>query len=361
MLLEPVRIRSLQLGNRTVMAPMTRSRAVEGNTPNALMAEYYAQRASAGLIVTEGTSPSPNGLGYPRIPGLYHGEHVRGWRLITEAVHARGGKIVVQLMHTGRITHLGNLPPGAEVLAPMDGVCPGEIYNDALGLQPHSPARAMNEGDIAQAVDEFAQSAHLAIEAGFDGVEIHAANGYLHHQFLSSNSNQRTDEYGGSVENRIRFTTETVAAVSAAIGADRTGIRISPGHMFNDIADANPTETHAALLDAIDTGALAYVHLMLPDSFAPQLNNAGDVGTLVSAIRAHTKGNLIAAGGYTKEKAEAALSSGQLQAVVFGRPFIANPDLVARLKNNWPLAEANPDLFYTPGAQGYSDYPAYKP
>ena len=360
-LFEPVRLGALQLQNAVVMAPLTRSRATVDGVPQSIARDYYEQRATAGLLIAEGTQPSAMGQGYARTPGIHNAQQAAGWRAVTDAAHGKGAKIVLQIMHVGRIAHpLNRTIPDAPV-APSAIRPAGQMWTDQKQMQDFPEPRALETAEVKALVDEFVAASKLAIEAGFDGVEIHAANGYLHHQFLSSNSNQRTDEYGGSVENRIRFTTETVAAVSAAIGADRTGIRISPGHMFNDIADANPTETHIALLDAIPTADLAYVHLMLPDSFAPQLNNAGDVPTLVQAIRAHTKGNLIAAGGYTKEKAEAALSSGQLQAVVFGRPFIANPDLVARLKNNWPLAEANPDLFYTPGAQGYSDYPAYKP
>jgi N-ethylmaleimide reductase len=189
MLFEPFVARSLSLSNRTVMSPMTRSRAVDANTPNALMAEYYGQRASAGLIITEGVSPSPNGLGYPRIPGLFNDAQVRGWRMVTDAVHAKGGKIVIQLMHTGRVTHVANLPAGAEVVGPCAVTCPGEMYSDSLGMQPHSVPRAMNERDIAHAVSEYAESARLAIEAGFDGIELHAANGYLIEQFLNPNVN----------------------------------------------------------------------------------------------------------------------------------------------------------------------------
>jgi len=193
MLFDPIKIRNLSLSNRTVMSPMTRSRAVEANTPNALMADYYAQRAGAGLIVTEGTSPSPDGLGYARIPGLFNAQQVAGWKLVTEAVHAKGGRIVVQLMHTGRVTHVANLPAGARVVGPTAEVCPGQMYTDAQGMQPHSVPHAMTEADIAHAVAGFAQSARLAIEAGFDGIELHAANGYLIEQFLNPNVNTRND------------------------------------------------------------------------------------------------------------------------------------------------------------------------
>lgn len=224
---------ALALGNRVVMAPMTRSRAVDANTPNVLMAEYYAQRATAGLIITEGTSPSPNGLGYARIPGLFNEAHVAGWKLVTDAVHAKGGKIFVQLMHTGRVSHAANLPAGAEVIGPTATACPGEMYTDAQGMQPHSAPRAMTAEDIAVAVAEYAKSAQLAIAAGFDGVELHAANGYLMEQFLNANVNQRVDGYGGSIQGRNRFVLEVVRATVQAIGAHRVGIRLSPYGVLN--------------------------------------------------------------------------------------------------------------------------------
>ena len=207
MLFESLQAGALHLRNRLVMSPMTRNRAVDHNTPNALMAEYYGQRASAGLIITEGTSPSPNGLGYPRIPGLFNSEQMRGWKAVTAAVHAREGTIFVQLMHTGRVTQLANLPPGAEVVGPGSEVCPGEMYTDTQGMQPHSPPRAMQEADIAYAVAEYAQAAQLAMEAGFDGVELHGANGYLIEQFLNPLVNHRTDGYGGSSAARRRAST----------------------------------------------------------------------------------------------------------------------------------------------------------
>src|ERR1019366_7474377 len=233
MLFEPFAARKLTLSNRTVMSPMTRSRAVGANVPNTLMAEYYGQRAAAGLIVTEGTSPSPNGLGYARIPGLFNADQVRGWKLVTEAVHTKSGKIVLQLMHTGRVTHVANLPAGAEVVGPSAAICPGEMYTDSQGMQPYSAPRPMNDKDISAAIKEYATSATLAIEAGFDGIELHAANGYLIEQFLNPHVNDRTDAYGGDTAGRNRFALEVASAVSAAIGADRVGIRLSPYGVFN--------------------------------------------------------------------------------------------------------------------------------
>jgi N-ethylmaleimide reductase len=233
LLFSPYQLGALTLKNRVVMAPMTRSRAL-GNVPQPIMATYYAQRAEAGLIVTEGTSPSPNGLGYPRIPGLFNAQQVAGWKLVADAVHAKGSKIVVQLMHTGRITHTDNLPAGAEVVGPTGDAYVGEIYTDKAGaLRPYSTPRAMTEADIAKAVDEYAQAARLAVQAGFDGVELHAANGYLIEQFLNPNVNTRTDAYGGSPDKRNRFALEVARAAVAAIGADRVGIRLSPYGVFN--------------------------------------------------------------------------------------------------------------------------------
>ena len=228
MLFDKFAARSLQLTNHTVMAPMTRSRATPAHTPDALMATYYDQRATAGLIITEGTSPSPNGLGYPRIPGLYDAAQVAAWQAVTTAVHAKGGTIFVQLMHCGRVAHVANLPAGAEVLGPGTVVCPGEMYTDSLGMQPHSVPRAMTETDIARAVNEYVTSAKLALDAGFDGIELHGANGYLIEQFLNPLVNLRTDGYSGSIEGRNRLAIEIARATVAAVGRDRIGIRLSP-------------------------------------------------------------------------------------------------------------------------------------
>jgi N-ethylmaleimide reductase len=233
MLFDKFSASSLQLANRMVMAPLTRSRATPQHTPNALMAKYYGQRATAGLIITEGTSPSPDGLGYPRIPGLYDAAQADAWKATTTAVHAQGGRIFVQFMHCGRVAHVANLPAGAEVLGPGTAVCPGEMYTDTLGMQPHSPPRAMTEADIAQAVKEHVAAAKLALDAGFDGVELHGANGYLIEQFLNPLGNLRTDGYGGSIERRNRLALEIARATVAAIGRDRVGIRLSPYGVFN--------------------------------------------------------------------------------------------------------------------------------
>jgi N-ethylmaleimide reductase len=358
-LFEPTRLGALALENSIVMAPLTRSRSDANGVPRPFVKEYYAQRASAGLIVSEGTQPSYGGQGYARTPGCHTPEQVAAWREVTDAVHAKGAKMVLQIMHCGRIAHRLNRVIDETPAAPSAVKPAGQMWTDQKQMQDYETPRAFETSEIPALIDEFVRCSRMALEAGFDGIEVHAANGYLHNQFLASNSNVRTDAYGGSVARRIRFTVETIEAIGAAIGIDRTAIRISPGHMFNDLVDANPIETHVALLDALDTTGMAYVHLMKADAFAPQLNNGGDPEEMLKIVRAHTKGALIAAGGYTRQSGEAALQSGLLQAVVFGRPFIGNPDLVRRLREGLLLVEPKQDAFYTPGPEGYSDYPAY--
>jgi N-ethylmaleimide reductase len=354
MLFEPFVARSLHLANRVVMAPMTRSRAVDSNTPNALMADYYGQRATAGLIVTEGTSPSPNGLGYPRIPGLFNEAQVHGWRLVTDAVHARGGKIVLQLMHTGRVTQIANLPPGAEAVGPDSATCPGEMYTDAHGMQPHTAPRAMTAADIAHAVGEYAQSSRLAMQAGFDGVELHAANGYLIEQFLNPLVNLRTDGYGGSIGGRNRFALEVAGAVAQAIGADKVGIRLSPYGVFNGTgAFAEVDAQYLSLVTELSTLGLLYLHQLDHSAMgAPPVPAA-----LKSQLRRAFDGPFILAGGFDAAAAEKALTDGQADLIAFGRPFLANPDLLARMRAGATLNAPDMGTFYTPGAKGYTDYP----
>ncbi len=355
MLFESFTARKLQLGNRTVMAPMTRSRAVQSNTPNALMAEHYGQRATAGLIITEGASPSPNGLGYARIPGLFNADQVWGWKLVTDAVHAKGGKIVLQLMHTGRVTHAANLPTGAEVVGPMSVACPGEMYTDAQGMQPHSRPRAMTEKDIATAVEEYAESARLAIEAGFDGVELHAANGYLIEQFLNPNVNQRDDAYGDGIHGRNRFALEVARATASAIGAGRVGIRLSPYGVFNGTGAFPEVDAqYLALVSELSKLELLYVHLLDHSAMgAPPVPAA-----LKALLRQTFQGPFILAGGFDRASAESALAANQADLIAFGRPFLANPDLLERMRANAALNAPDMATFYTPGAKGYTDYPA---
>jgi len=354
MLFEPFTARKINLSNRIIMSPMTRSRADAGNVPNTLMAEYYGQRAGAGLIITEGTSPSPNGLGYARIPGLFNAEQVRGWKLVTDAVHAKGGKIVIQLMHTGRVTHIANLPAGAEVVGPSDAVCPGEMFTDTQGMQPHSAPRAMNDQDIQKAIKEYATSAKLAIEAGFDGVELHAANGYLIEQFLNPNVNLRTDEYGTSIAGRNRFALEVVNAVVAAIGAGRVGIRLSPYGIFNGTgAFSGVEDQYLTLVQELSGLGLLYVHVL--DHSA--MGTPPVPASLKQSLREAFKGPFILAGGFDAAGAETALKANQADLIAFGRQFLANPDLVKRMQTD--AAQNAPDMstFYTPGAKGYTDYP----
>ena len=356
-LFAPVTIGAVHARNAIAMAPLTRQRADSQGVPKPFVADYYAARADAGLLIAEGTQPSFMGQGYCRTPGIHSADQVASWRRVTDAVHAKGGAIFLQIMHAGRIFHPLNRAIEGPGVAPSAIAAKGQMWTDQQGMLDMPAPRALETAEIQGVIDEFVTAARNAREAGFDGVEVHAANGYLVNQFLATNSNQRTDGYGGSVTGRIRFAVEVTQAIAAAIGADRTGIRISPGHMFNDLVDDNPLETHLALLGALDTASLAYVHLMLPDAFDPGLNNAGDTKALLAAIRRAARGNLLAAGGYTRETAQAALDDGSLQMVVFGRPFIANPDFVHRIRAGIPLADPNPDLFYTPGPEGYSDYP----
>lgn len=353
MLFENFSLRAANLNNRAVMSPLTRSRAVEHNTPNSLMATYYSQRASAGLIITEGTSPSPNGLGYARIPGLFNDAHVQGWKLVTDAVHAKGGKIVVQLMHTGRVSHSANLPDGAEVLGPSAGTCPGEIWTDSHGSQPHTPPREMTDADIAAAIHEFATAARLAIDAGFDGIELHAANGYLLEQFLNANVNRRTDGYGGTPEGRNRLVLEVARAAAKEIGAERVGIRLSPHGVFNATGPfAEVDEQYVALVKELSALGLMYVHVLDHSAIgAPPVS-----AKLKADLRAAFDGPFVLAGGFDKDSAEQALIEGHSDLIAMGRAFLANPDLVERMRQNAPLNAPDPSTFYTPGPQGYTDY-----
>jgi len=356
-LYEPTTIAGLTLQNRIVMAPLTRNRADAMGVPKPFVRDYYAQRASAGLIVSEGTQTSFAGQGYCRTPGIHTPEQIAAWKTITDAVHARGAKMFMQFMHCGRIAHpLNRQIPDAPV-APSAVRPAGQMWTDQQQLQDFPTPRALETAELPALANEFVTAARNAIAAGFDGVELHAANGYLLNQFLASNTNLRTDGYGTTLQGRIRFVVEVVEAVAAAIGAARTAIRVSPGHMFNDIVDANPLETHSALLDALPTARMAYVHVMLPDAFSPQLNNAGDPQAVLPTLRPHVKGALIAAGNLTAASATHLIESGLIQLAVFGRPFIANPDLVERLKGGAALTAPREQLFYTPDAEGYSDYP----
>lgn len=348
-LFDPVKLGDVALANRIVMAPMTRSRAGTGDAPTGIMVDYYRQRASAGLIVTEGTQPSKHGKGYCRTPGIYTEAQVAGWRHVTDAVHAEGGRIVLQLMHCGRIAARLNKDPDAETVAPSAIRAKGQMFTDAAGMVDFDEPRALETGEIPAVVDEFRQASRNAIEAGFDGVELHAASGYLPMQFLSTGTNHRTDRYGGSLENRIRFTVETLAAMSTAVGAGRVGLRICPGNPFNDIEDADPTATYGALLGAIDGLRLAYLHLV--HLRIPQVDG------LAVAAR-HFTGKLILNESITYDSAREYVGSGRADAISFARSFIANPDLVRRFRDGTELARFDRKTLYSPGAEGYSDYPS---
>ena len=355
MLFETFSLRSLQLANRMVMAPLTRNRATPQHTPDELMATYYGQRATAGLIITEGTSPSPNGLGYPRIPGLCNAVQAHAWKATTTAVHEQGGKIFVQFMHCGRVAHVDNLPAGAEVLGPGTTVCPGEMYTDTRGLQPHSPPRAMTSDDIAHVIDEHVAAAKLAVDAGFDGVELHGANGYLIEQFLNPLVNQRTDGYGGSNERRNRLALEIARATVAAIGRDRVGIRLSPYGVFNGTAEFPEVQAqYLELVHSLSALGLLYLHLVDHSSMgAPPVP-----ADFKLKLRAGFDGLFILSGGFDHASAEQALLDKRGDLIAFGRPFLANPDLVARMRAGAPLNAPDAATFYTPGAKGYTDYPA---
>jgi len=346
-------LRQIKLQNRLVMSPMTRSRAT-GNIPNEFMAQYYAQRATAGLIITEGTSPSPNGLGYPRIPGIFSATQVAGWRRVTDAVHGHGGKIFMQLMHTGRIGHSLNLPQGARVLAPSAVVAAGEMYTDAEGMKPNAVPQEMTGADIRATIEEFVQAAKNAMEAGCDGVELHSANGYLLEQFIRPNSNQRTDRYGGPIENRARFVLEMAEAVIVAIGKDRVGIRLSPFGVFNDMPLYDAMEADCTwLAQQLNARGLLYIHLVDHSAMgAPPVPES-----IKKTFRSLFKGALILSGGYDAARAEKDLAAGKCDLIAVGRPFLANPDLVLRWKNGAALNEPDYSTFYTPGPKGYTDYP----
>jgi N-ethylmaleimide reductase len=355
-LFTPEKVGSIEVKNRVVMAPMTRCRAI-GNVPNDLMAEYYGQRTGAGLIITEGTSPSPNGLGYIRIPGIFNKKQIEGWKKVTTAVHQGGAKIVVQLMHTGRISHILNLPEGAEILAPSAVKAAGQMWTDAAAMQDFPVPKAMTPEDLASTKAEFVAAAKNAIEAGFDGVELHSANGYLLEQFLSPISNVRIDNYGGSIENRCRFVLEVVAAVAEAIGKGKTGIRLSPYGVASDMPHYPEIDaTYSYLSEQLNNLDIAYIHLVDHSAMGAPEVPAG----MKELIRKNFKNTVILSGGYGAIRAEADIQSGLGDLVAFGRPFINNPDLVERMQDNWPLSETlNMDQFYTADEKGYTDYPKY--
>lgn len=367
MLFTPHRLGTLELPHRIVMPPMTRSRAGAGNVPTALMAAYYAQRASAGLIVSEGTQISPQGQGYAWTPGIHSAEQVAGWRRVTDAVHAAGGRIFAQLWHVGRVSHVSLQPGGAAPVSSSPLSAEGvKVFIDPEGKGPqagvggmvqHSAPRALSEAGIAQVVQDFAAAARNALEAGFDGVELHAANGYLLNQFIDSRANTRTDGYGGSLPGRLRFLREVTAAVVAVVGRERIGVRLAPLTTLQGAVDDTPESTYLAAARVLDEIGVAYLHIAEADwEDAPEMSAA-----FKEALRLIYGGTLIYAGQYTAERAEAALRKGWADLIGFGRPFIANPDLPERLRRGAPLTAPDASRFFGGGAAGYTDYPPATP
>lgn len=351
-LFDPIRVGKIELDNRLVMAPMTRSRADDAGVQPALVAEYYRQRASAGLIITEATNVSPMAKGYPRTPGIYTAEQVESWRRVTDAVHARGGKIFSQIFHTGRIA-LPDFQPGAsQPVAPSAVRAKGQNYTDE-GMKDFVTPRELTIAEVKQTVQDFAAAARNAIDAGFDGVELHSANGYLAHQFLGTNTNLRTDQYGGSHENRARFLLEALDAMSAAIGAERVGVKLSPSVPFNDMQDADAEEFYPFVIRKLNKRNLAYLHIGFEETPATEIN-------WHRKLRPLYRGVYFANGGFTSETGEKLLAEGDADAIVYGKLFLANPDLPERFKRKAPLNEPDQSTFYTPGEKGYIDYPAFE-
>lgn len=355
-LFTPVRIGAVELSNRIVMAPMTRSRAGDGLAPTEMSATYYQQRATAGLIVTEASQVSPRGIGYVGTPGIHTDAQVDGWRLVTGAVHARGGKIFLQLWHVGRISHPSLQPNGELPVAPSAIAPDGEVFTYG-GLRPFVTPRALETSEISGVVAEYAHGAEMAKRAGFDGVEIHAANGYLIDQFLQDNTNHRTDGYGGSVGNRVRFLAEVTEAVAGVWGAGRVGVRLSPRGTYNTMGDSNRHATFSHAVERLAGFGLAYLHVIDPVA-GPMARSSVGIDRLLPHLRKLFPGPVIANGGYSRETAEAILQSGEADLVAFGVPFIANPDLPARFAAGAALAQPDSALFYTGGERGYIDYPA---
>ena len=352
LLFEPLQLGDLRLANRIVMAPMTRNRADADGVPNELMAEYYGQRGDAGLLVAEGTWPSAVGQAYCRQPGIATPAQIAGWKRVTDAVHARGGLIVLQVMHGGRIGSHHIKAEGVETVAPSALQAAGEVVTDTAGMQPYDTPRELSTEEVRDIVQEHAQAARNAREAGFDGVELHGTSGYLPMQFLSSGTNQRTDEYGGGAANRARFAFECLREMAAAIGTGRVGLRMNPGNTYNDTSDEDSAATHAELMRQAATLGLAYLHVMrapMPevDAFALARQNFGE--------------HLILNDGFGADNAQETLHQDPGAALSFARHFIGNPDLVARLRAGQPLARFDRKTLYTPGAVGYTSYGSYSP
>lgn len=363
MLFDHYALNALPLKNRIVMPPMTRSRAGAGDVATDMMADYYAQRASAGLIISEGTQISQQGQGYAWTPGIYSEAQIAGWKKVTDAVHKAGGKIFAQLWHVGRVSHTVLQPGGAAPVSSSAIQAPGvKVFVDVEGrgpengvgeMVPHDMPRALTREEIPAIVNDYAQAARNAIAAGFDGIELHGANGYLINQFIDSQANLRDDDYGGSLQNRLRFMREVVTAVSAAIGKERVGIRLAPLTTLMGSKDDTPEATYLAAASVLNELGIAYIHIAEADwEDAPVMPAA-----FKEALRIIFHGTLIYSGKYTKARAEEALANGWADLIGFGRPFIANPDLPHRLKNDLPLNAPIKETFFGGGKEGYLDYP----
>jgi N-ethylmaleimide reductase len=349
LLSSPLQVGALTLPNRLLMAPLTRTRASAGHMPNALMAEYYAQRASAGLIITECTMVAPGTSAFGADPGIYDEAQAQAWKQVAQAVHAKGGRIFMQIWHAGRAAHPA-LNGGAETVSASALAVEGEVHTPE-GKQPHVTPRALRADEIPALVQAYAEAARRAVAAGFDGVEVHGANGYLIDQFLRDGSNQRDDAYGGSLANRARFLFEVLGAVCAAIGSQRVGLRLSPLNSYNSMKDSDPLALTAYLAEQLNRFDLAYLHLMRADFFGLQKAD------LIPVARQHYQGVLIGNMGFSAEEAQRAVEAGQLDAVAFGTGFLANPDLPQRVATGAAWNAPDPSTFYTPGAKGYTDYP----
>ncbi|MGI9626037.1 MAG: alkene reductase [Longimicrobiales bacterium] len=347
-LFDPIQIGEIGAANRIAMAPMTRSRADVMGVPSPHAAEYYGQRASGGLLITEGTQPSFGGQGYARTPGIHTADQIAAWKDVTSAVREAGGRIVCQVMHVGRIAHPHNRQVDDDPVAPSAIAPDAQMYTDEAGMQPIPTPRALETSEIPAVIEEYAQAARNAIEAGFDGVELHSASGYLPNQFLASNCNHRTDAYGGDAINRIRFTVEALEAMADAIGSGRVGIKLSPGMGFNDCLDADPVATFSALLSELNGLDLAYLHM---GRFTSDFDVHGTFRPLYEWV-------YLAGGGLSDAaQAQELLDDGLADMTVWGGRYLANPDLPDRLKRGGPFNDPNPDTFYTPGPEGYTDYP----
>lgn len=353
-LYEPTRVGSIEVNNRIFLAPLTRNRSKADFSPNDLAPEYYTQRASGGLLITEASQISPEAIGYINTPGIYNNTQIEGWKKVTDSVHAAGGKIVIQLWHVGRISHTTLLPNGQAPLAPSAIRANSQTFIGTGGMVDVSEPKAMNKEDIERTINDYKHAAVCAKKAGFDGIEIHSANGYLLDQFLMDGANQRTDEYGGSIENRFRLLKEVVETILSVWPADKIGIRLSPTGKFNDISDSDRLATFSYVIEQLNSYHLAYLHIV--ETF-PGIENSQEEKEIVATLIEKWNGFYIANGGYDKTSAEEVIASGKADAVAFGRPFLANPDLPKRLQLGAELNPVDQSTLYGGDEKGYTDYP----